>query len=143
MRLINRAYDIMEARNYPCLYVALDIHDTVWAGTKHKEDDTVSAYYPWAKEVLRYWSRKPEVKIILYTCSYPKQIEKIWFRLLGDGIKVAYANENPEIGNSKTGCFDQKFYSQIIIDDKAGFNGETDWLWVKMALEQIYNDRIQ
>lgn len=142
MRLIERAYQIKKERNFPDLYVALDIHDTVWGGTKSKHTDFISPYYPYAKEVLRFWSNQPGVCIILFTCSYPESSVLIKNRLKNDGIRVSYINENPEITNTQHGDFSKKFYYQIIIDDKAGFDPEVDWYNIKIALEKEYNQKI-
>ena len=36
-------------------------------------------------------------------------------------------NFNPAIENTKTSCFDDKFYFSVLLDDKAGFDPDTDW----------------
>jgi hypothetical protein len=44
-------------------------------------------------------------------------------------IVKKYINENPEISDDKGafGCYDKKPYYNVLLDDKASFNPETDW----------------
>jgi hypothetical protein len=51
-------------------------------------------------------------------------------------IYFDYGNQNPEVWNTKTGCFDQKFYFSVLLDDKAGFDFDTDW---KLIYEYLKN----
>ena len=38
-----------------------------------------------------------------------------------------YVNENPEMDDDYIRCFIDKFYYDIGIDDKFGFDAEADW----------------
>ncbi len=48
------------------------------------------------------------------------------------GIKFDYVNENPEIhalsSDPKSSDFSDKFYFNVGIDDKFGFDPESDWV---------------
>ena len=59
---------------------------------------------------------------------------KIFFR---------YVNENPEIESNKVSNFSQKFHCNVILDDKAGFEGDKDWIIVKEELEKEYKVKIE
>ena len=67
--------------------------------------------------------------MILFTSSYPDEIEKYIETFTDDGIRFKYVNENPEISDT-TGCFGyyyKKPYFNVLFDDKAGFFPLTDW----------------
>lgn len=36
-------------------------------------------------------------------------------------------NQNPEVADGAYGYYHEKIYFNVLMDDKAGFNGETDW----------------
>ena len=44
-----------------------------------------------------------------------------------NNIKHDFFNQNLSVQNTKTGCFDEKFYFSVLLDDKAGFDPNTDW----------------
>jgi hypothetical protein len=52
------------------------------------------------------------------------------------GIMPQYFNENTAVENTATGNFSSKFYFSVLLDDKAGFNPETDWVLVKEQVEK-------
>ena len=45
-----------------------------------------------------------------------------------NNINFDYINENPEINSNKLSDFSKKFYFNIGLDDKCGFDAEQDWL---------------
>ena len=53
------------------------------------------------------------------------------------GINFTYINDNPEYIGNDYADFSKKFYYNILLDDKAGFEGETDWLLVKNELIRV------
>ena len=42
-------------------------------------------------------------------------------------IKFDMVNCNTEVSNTKLSCFDSKMYFNVGIDDKFGFDPDTDW----------------
>ena len=52
----------------------------------------------------------------------------------GYGIEFDYINENPECKDTALCSFAQKFFFDILLEDKAGFVGETDWIEIQDAL---------
>jgi hypothetical protein len=59
------------------------------------------------------------------------------FWLLQHGIVIDYVNENPECVDTKLATFTDKFYFNVILDDKAGFEGDTDWALVSSELDEV------
>lgn len=124
---IKRAYEILDQRNWDTIYVSLDLHGTVM---ESNYTDSHGKLLESAIEPLRIISNLPEICIILYSCCYEEDYAEYMKLFMKHGIKVEYFNENPRIKNTKTGCFDKKFYYSVLIDDKAGFDPE-DWRLVK------------
>jgi len=110
-------------------YWAIDIHGTFSIPDYRATKKTIN-YYPFAKEVLQILSKRKDIILILFTSSYPKELEVYKKQLELDGIIFNYVNENPEISSSKGsfGFYKQKFYFNVLFDDKAGFNPEVDWV---------------
>lgn len=133
---IQRSFRQMKERGWDKVYWAIDLHDTVFKGD-HKPRSVGGEFYPRAKEVLQRLSAREDCSLILWSCSYGPIIKKTieWFA--EHEIKIDYANENPECGNTLTGDFTQKFYFNVLLDDKAGFEGETDWHIVEQELDTI------
>ena len=84
---------------------------------------------PKVKETLKLMSDRPDIKMILFTSSFPEEIEVYQKQFEGDGIIFEYINENPEIASSKGsfGYYDSKHYFNALFEDKAGFNPDRDW----------------
>lgn len=118
-------------RNWDTLYFAVDLHGTI---IERYTGDAIKPY-PWAADVLRELSRRPDIILILYTSSYQENLKPFYEWCSYQGITFKYLNENPECPNNKTGDFSQKFYFNVLLDDRAGFNPETDWYEVKKTLE--------
>jgi len=131
---IKRAFDVAQKRNFKKLYYFFDIHETIiipdWSNTEPLR------FYPYAKEALQLiTSGKPitfgdfTVEIVngLFTCSHPEEIE--WYQgfFKEHDIHFKYVNENPEVVNTRLGCFDKKPYMNVLFEDKAGFEAQTDW----------------
>jgi hypothetical protein len=107
-------------------YWAFDLHGTIIRST-YKGTEMI--YYPYAQKVLQFLSKRPDIKMILWTCSFPNEIEEYIKRFEADGIHFDNVNENPGISSKhgNFGCYDKKFYFNVLLDDKAGFSPEKDW----------------
>lgn len=118
-RAIERAYRVSQERNYSNIYWSLDLHGTVIESTY----DTFS--HDWINKkiqpILAELASFPETYLILWSSLHPEEQPKMIEFFESQGISVFAFNENPMEANTKTGHFDQKFYTSIIVDDKAGF----------------------
>ena len=119
-------------RKWHTLYVMVDAHGTI---IKPYHDKL--AFYEGAIEVLRWFSDRSDIKLILWTSSHQEEIQDLFTTLWGHGIEIDFVNKNPLEKNSKLACFDKKFYFNIILDDKAGFEPEIDWITIKSELQRI------
>lgn len=124
LKAIDRAYRVSQERGWDRIYWSLDLHGTVLEGTY------VPGEYRWLSpeipEILKQISELDETYFIIWTSMHQQELPAI-MRLFADaGISVFAVNENPNEKNTVTGCFDQKFYTSLIVDDKAGFD-PADW----------------
>lgn len=119
-------------------YWSFDIHGTILVPTFRK-DSYDSEFYPWAKETLQYITEKrKDIIMILSTSSYPEEIEHYQKVFKENDIYFKYVNENPDIDSSKGnfGYYVNKFYFNVLIEDKAGFTPETEWYQIYSLLRQ-------
>jgi hypothetical protein len=136
MKTIGENYKIFwENPRYDYCYIAVDIHGTIFKPSFEKEE--MFQYYPMAKQCLRLLSENPKVKLILWSGCYTHNFMKYIQKFESDGIKFDYINENPECENSSYACFDSKFYFDLGIDDKFGFDARNDWKDFYSVLVQL------
>lgn len=133
---IERAFDTKEERKWNTLWWMIDVHDTIFKGKYATDQDF--EFYPGCLEVLKWISNQPDQEIILWTSSFKNDAERVikYFKEKHD-ITINYFNENPACPNTDLADFSAKPYFNILIDDKAGFEGEVDWYYVKEELQRI------
>jgi len=100
------------------LYFAVDIHDTVL-----KSDYTPGSiggeFIGVAKSALQYMTERKDICLIAFTSSYNHKEMLDYFSK--QGIHFDYVNDNPECGNTSYGDFTQKFFFNVLLDNRAGF----------------------
>lgn len=129
-QLLEKQYNSALKKGWDKLYIAVDIHDTIIYGN-YNTDVLPTEFCPNAKEVLQYLSKRKDVVMFLYTCSWPVEVEKYQQLFKEYDIDFKYVNENPEVMNNRLGYYSQKPYFNILLDDKANFMPETDWLFIQ------------
>ena len=117
-------------------YWAFDIHGTI-VKPNFRRDEISREFYPGAVEVLQKLNSHKEIVKILYTCSYPVEITQYIEYFAQHGIHFDYVNQNPEISDGGYGYYQNKFYFNVLMDDKAGFDGETDWLQINKIIDKL------
>lgn len=133
---IENAFKEKKRRKWSKLFWAIDLHNTIIPGTYSLFNNN-REFYPGAKEVLQWLTNRRDMVFILWTSSHKEPIDDIRQWLLFQGIKVDYVNCNPEVGTDELCDFDGKFYFNVLLDDKAGFEGNCDWLLIKSKLQQL------
>lgn len=136
MNFISHAFHRVKTRNWPFVYIAVDIHDTIFKGT-YKKNNEDKQFYPWAKEVLQNLSMNPKVKLIIYTASHVGPANDIIKWLESHDIKIFALNENPDHKGTELCDFSRKFYFDALLEDKAGFEGWHDWFKIMKELQSI------
>ena len=119
------AFKRMKDRNWEKIYVLVDIHDTVFEACYHEKEE--HKWYPFAKETLDIMSHAQQISLILWTSTYENIINDYVEYFKTNGIRFDYINRNTETENTSLSCFDEKTYFNVGIDDKFGFEAETDW----------------
>jgi hypothetical protein len=122
---IRRAYDLMYQRGWDKIYWAIDLHGVCLKS--NYENGGYTFVNQQAIDALKTISDQKENVLILWSSCHPHEQQAIKDFFKEHGITVHYFNENPLEKNTKTGCFDQKFYFSILLDDKAGFDYDHDW----------------
>ena len=126
----DNAFKRMVERKWDKIYVLVDIHDTIFEACYHEKEN--HKWYPFAKEALQIMSYANNIRLILWTSSHKESINEYLEYFKANGISFNMVNSNSETKNNELSCFDEKTYFNVGIDDKFGFDAETDW-------ETVYN----
>ena len=136
---VSNSFLVKKARGWNRIYYFFDIHGTI-IRPNYKVNDVPTEFYPHAIETLQFLSNREDICMILYTCSHPHEIEQYQRMFKEHNINFEYVNENPEVVTkpNEYGCYDKKPYMNVLFEDKAGFDGDTDWLLVLQYLKVVY-----
>lgn len=137
--IVKNHFELKEKRNWDKTYWFFDIHGTILA-PNYKHGDIPKEFYPYAKETLQYLSKLDDIVMGIYTCSHPNEIEEYIQMFAEMDIKFAFVNENPEVVTEANGygCYDKKPYMNVLFEDKAGFDPETEWKLVLFLMREKY-----
>lgn len=124
LNAIKRAYKLLEERNWDKVYWCIDLHGVCLKSTYN---DTIEFINEDAVKTLQLISSLDETVIILWSSCYKDYSIKITDLFLENSIKVKYFNENKDITSTDYAYFGDKFYFDILLDDKAGFDANTEW----------------
>ena len=133
---IREQFEAAKKKGWDKIFFAFDIHSTI-IRPNYEVGNIPTEFYPLAKETLQEISDREDVDLIIYTCSWPKEIEEYLKYFESHGINFKYVNENPEVKNQGYGFYDKKFYFNVLIEDKAGFNAEKDWDKFQKCMKSI------
>lgn len=126
---IEKMFVHAEKKQWYETYWFIDLHGVISIPDYRKKMKEIN-YYDYCKDTLQFISmNRPDIIMILFTSSYPDEIKKYMEQFEKDNIFFKYVNENPEISDAKGafGCYDKKPYYNVLLDDKASFNPNTDW----------------
>lgn len=134
-RAIENCFRLASEKGWYETYWAFDIHGTILR-PNYQNGKISTEFYPGALEVMQRLSKRTDIKRILYTCSHPHEIVQYVEYFKQHGIHFHYINENPSVCGNAYGFYEDKFYFNVLMDDKAGFDGETDWLAISELLKR-------
>lgn len=124
-----------KSKGWPEIYMLVDLHGTIIPGGKSSSDlNDYMEFYPVAKEVLQWVSERKDIFLILWTSTPVSRQTDVHEWLLKNGIETNFWNENPHAKDTPRSCFAKKPYFNILLDDRAGFEPETDWQAIKNEL---------
>lgn len=133
-RAITNCLKLVHERRWKKTYWAFDIHGTLLR-PNYRKDEISTEFYPHVIETMQLISTRKDIVKILYTCSYPHEITQYLKHFADHGIHFDYINCNPEVADGGYGYYKDKFYFNVLMDDKAGFDGELDWIEVNKVLK--------
>lgn len=133
---ILKTFKKIKERNWEKIYWAIDIHDTM-IKANYSSTELPTDFFWFAESALQRLTERKDCCLILFTCSHQNEIDQYLTLFQSKGIKFDYVNENPEVPNTVLGNFDKKFYTNIYLDDKAGFDPENDWMQIHFALNEL------
>ncbi len=136
MNSVYKAFRRKKEKGWDKIYVSVDLHETIITPTYKKLNDGAT-FYDGAIEVLKKWTDKKDVCLILWTSSHQTAIDDILIRLSTEGIKFEYINENPEVASTDICDFSRKYYIDLVLDDKGFFDATKDWFRIKETLIEI------
>lgn len=132
-KAIKEAFKLKAERNWDTLYFAVDLHGTIIEPGRLK----ILTPYPKTKEALQYLCSFEDIVLILFTSTKQELLEEFYIWCTQNQIRFKYFNTNPECENTHEGDYTQKFYYNVIIDDRAGFDPLTDWDQVISTIREI------
>jgi len=137
--ILKNHFENKEKRGWDKTYWFFDIHGTVLK-PNYQYGNTPKDFYPYAKETLQLITKLPDICMILYTCSHQHEIDEYVKLFENCGIRFQYINENPEVETDVNGygCYDKKPYVNVLFEDKAGFEPETEWKLVYDLMVENY-----
>lgn len=136
MKHVKKVFSDKVKRGWGRIYITIDLHDTIIEGKYNLNNDGAN-FYPNAINVLKSLSYRTDICLILWTSSHTKPVKDILDVMDTHGVKFEYFNENPECPSTELCDFTRKFYFNILIDDKSGWDGMTDWFLFEETLREI------
>lgn len=130
LKVLERQYKKQMKNKWYESYVIVDMHGVI-TRPNHKVRLPKLDFYPFALRTLSILSEREDIRLILYTSSYPDQRQNYIDQLKDIGIEFNYINENPEIRSVEDfGYYEEKPYFDVYLDDKAGFDPEIEWVGI-------------
>jgi len=136
LQWVEKMFDHAKEKEWFETYWAIDVHGTISIPDYRKIYDSDYTheieYYPYAKETLQLMTKRDDIKLIMFTSSYPAEIEFYKKEFKKDGIVFDFINKNTDISSAKGsfGFYDEKTYFNVLMDDKAGFKPEVVWKYL-------------
>ena len=134
---LERAFADKARKKWDKLYIAVDVHDCILEG-KYSLLNEGANYFPNALNVLGQWTKRKDICLILWTSSHAVAISKVLDDLQKNVVYFNYVNSNPECPNNTLCDFSKKFYANVMLDDKSGFDANGgDWFLIEKELKRI------
>ena len=121
-----RALDVKSKRNWEKIFIAVDLHETI-IRPSYDINEMAVQFYPFALESLQLLTKRDDVVLILWTSSNRESILRYHKMFQVFNVRFDFVNRNDDVPSTELADFSEKMYMNVIIDDKAGFEAETDW----------------
>lgn len=127
-RAIEKCFDRAREKGWNKTFWAVDIHETI-IKSNYDEPGIPTVWYPFAKEAMQLMSKREDIELILYTCSWQNEIEEYLKMFKEEGINFKWVNANPDVKNTAYGCYEFKPYFNVLFEDKSGFD-PLEWPYI-------------
>lgn len=135
---IKRTFEMQKVKGWPETYWCIDLHGTIIPSGRDSNDQTdAHNFYPDAKEVLQWLTARKDIMLILWTSTPIERLEGVWNWLNENGVYFDFFNQNPHAKDTPRSDFSRKFYFNVLLDDRGGFEPEKDWTAIKAELKAI------
>ena len=134
LKSFGKAFAEKKSKNWDKIYVLVDLHDTIIRGVHRKDEPYL--WYDWSRIALKMLSMREDVSLILWTGTHAETIDGFLSEMKKRGIHFDYVNENPEAEDNEFYCGRGKLYFNVGIDDRFGFDPETEWKDIVEYLSQ-------
>jgi len=129
VKAFDNAFKRAQDKNWDYIYILVDVHGTIFKPSYLNEEKY--EFYPYTKEVLQLLTLYTNVKLICWTSSTNQAVLDYGVVFNRNDIYFDYLNCNPEVERQPTDPetldLSSKYYFNVGIDDKFGFEPETDW----------------
>jgi len=129
IKAFDNAFERAKYKNWDYIYILVDVHGTIFKPSYLNEEKF--EFYPYAKEALQLLSKDPNIKLILWTSSTNQAALDYGAEFNRNKIYFDYLNCNPEVKRQPTDPetldLSEKYYFNVGLDDKFGFEPEKDW----------------
>ena len=142
LKWIKTMFKHAKSRKWDVVYFTFDLHGTISCPDYRKKVKKIQ-YYTYAKETLQLLSKREDIKMILWSSSYPEELEIYKKQFEKDDIIFDFVGQNPDITDSKGafGYYEHKHYFNVLFEDKASFD-PNDWHKIyKYFLNQKYRPK--
>lgn len=133
---LERTFKQAREKGWDTLYVLCDVHGVIIPSGTHKQNE-FRFINPDAIEVLQWFSKRKDFRIILWSSSYADEMAALIDWLAKHDIEIDFVNSNPECKDTDRACFTYKPYYNFLIDDRSGFEPEVDWRKIKEELKRL------
>jgi hypothetical protein len=137
IRAIENSIKHAKQKKWDKTFWAFDLHGTILV-PNYKGGQIPTEFYPFALETLQMISKMPSVCMIMYTCSHPHEIEEYKELFKSNNILFEHFNNNPEVVDGAYGYYKDKFYFNVLFEDKAGFD-PSEWPSVNAFIQENYD----
>lgn len=135
---IRRTFEMQKVNGWSQTYWCIDLHGTIIPSGRDSNDKIdILTFYPGAKEVLQWLSARKDIMLILWTSTPIERLGNAWNWLNDNGVYFQFFNNNSHAKDTPRSDFSRKFYFNVLLDDRAGFEPETDWNAIKNELIDI------
>lgn len=137
-QLFDTAFATKARRGWEKIFIAIDIHETILLPTWSEERS--DSFYPMARQCLILLSEMEDVCLIQWSSSSVDN-NQIYQAFFNDyGINFDHINKNPEVPSTDYADFESKFYFNVVMDDKSGFE-PSDWFELHEYLLKLKAER--